>query len=203
MAIATGTNLKEQVVHLKVPWAAYETLASYVDEDSHTLLAYDGETLELMSPHTDHEAYKSLIEVLLGFLVAEWGVNLYATGSTTLQAEPRGAEPDASYYSKNAAKIKGLAKIDLRTNPPPDLVVEIDLSHSRLDKLELYAALRVPEFWRLDRESLVAFALVDGSYEAIETSIVIDGLPIAEPARFLERRLELDRPPLYHRSTGF
>ncbi len=197
MAIAIEPGLQEQVVHLKVSWETYETLAAGIGEDSHTLLSYDGETLELMSPHTDHEAYKTLIGALLDILVIEWDFNLYNTGSSTLEVKPVGAEPDTSYYIQNAIKVGGLKKIDLRTSPPPDLVVEIDMSHSRMDKLNLYATIGVPEFWRLDREGLQAFALIDGVYAAIDVSAVIVGLPMNELARFLERRLEPDRRAVY------
>jgi Uma2 family endonuclease len=198
LAIASEAGLQEQVVHLTVSWETYETLAAGISEDSHTLLSYDGESLELMSPNTEHEAYKSLIDALLALLVIEWDVNLYATGSTTLKAKPMGAEPDTSYYAENAIKVGGIKRIDLRTSPPPDLVVEIDLSRSRMDKRKLYGTLGVPEFWRLDRDGLQAFTLRDGAYTETGASVVIPGLPIGELARFLERRLEPDRRALYH-----
>jgi Uma2 family endonuclease len=197
MSIAIERGLTEQVVHLRVSWETYAALAAGIGEDSHALLSYDGQTLELMSPHTDHEAYKTLIDALLDILVIEWDLNIYNTGSTTLEAKPVGAEPDSSYYIKNAAKVGGLKKIDLNTSPPPDLVVEIDMSHSRMDKLDLYAAIGVPEFWRLRRDGLEAFSLTDGVYTAIEASVVVDGLPMNELARFLERRLESDRRAVY------
>jgi Uma2 family endonuclease len=193
MTTAFRAQTQEQVVHLKVSWETYETLTADIDKDSHTLLSYDGETLELMSPHTEHEAYKTLIDLLLGIVMAEWGINLYGTGSTTLKAKPMGAEPDTSYYSANAAKIGGLKQIDLGSSPPPDLVVEIDLSRGRMDKLRLYAELRIPEYWRVDHEGLQAFSLVDGAYTLIDVSRVVGGLPLSEFARFLERRLEPDR----------
>lgn len=197
MAVAAGTQTQEQIVHLRVSWATYEALAAGIGEDSCTLLAYDGETLELMSPTTDHEAYAKLIDALLTMVVTEWNVNLYNTGSSTLKAEPVGAEPDTSYYAQNAEQVDGLAKIDLRTSPPPDLVVEVDLSHRRMDKFELYAKLRVPEFWRFGREGLQGFALVDGAYRQIDVSAVVNGLPLALLATFLERRLESDRRAVY------
>jgi hypothetical protein len=115
MAVAAGPELQEQIVHLRVSWATYEALASGIGEDNHALLAYDGETLELMSPTTDHEAYAKLIDALLTMIVTEWDVNLYNTGSSTLKAEPLGAEPDTSYYSDNAAKVGGQKKLISRT----------------------------------------------------------------------------------------
>jgi Uma2 family endonuclease len=197
MAVTIEPELQDQIVHLQVSFATYEALASGIGEESRTLLAYDGETLELMSPTTDHEAYAKLLDALLTIVVTEWDINLYNTGSSTLKADPLGAEPDTSYYSDNAAKVSGLKKIDLRTNPPPDLVVEVDLSRRRIDKLDLYAKLGVPEFWRLGRERFEGFALTDGAYRAIDISRVVDGLPLHELAAFLERRLESDRRTVY------
>jgi len=34
--------------------------------------------------------------------------------------------------------------------PPPDLVVEVAITHTDIDKRSLYAAMGVPEFWRYD-----------------------------------------------------
>jgi Uma2 family endonuclease len=193
MAATIAPEAHEHVVHLKVSWATYEALVAETGEARRALLSYDGETLELMAPHTDHEAYKTLVEMLLNILMIEWECNLYGTGSTTFKAEPVGAEPDTSYYIANAINVGFLEKIDLGTSPPPDLVVEIDLSRSRMDKLALYATIGVPEFWHVDRGGLRAFTLRDGVYAAIDISIVIAGLPICELGRFLERRLEPDR----------
>jgi len=187
----------EAVIHLSVSWDTYETLVDGIGEGNRTRLSYDGEILELMAPYADHESYQSLLEVLLGYLVTEWDLNLYSTGSMTLKAKPVGAEPDTSFYSKNAGKVGDMDRIDLGVSPPPDLVVEIDLSRSRTDKLRLYAAMNVPEFWRLDRESLRGFSLIGDAYEPIEVSVVIDGLPLRELERFLRRRAEPDRRALY------
>lgn len=193
MAIATEPGLQEQVVLLKVSWETYEAIVADAGDESHVRLAYDGETLELMSPANDHEAYASLLDALLTAVMLEWDLNLYCTRSATLKAEPMGAEPDTSYYIDHASEVGGLKKIDLRTSPPPDLVVEIDMSHRRMDKLELYARLGVPEFWRYGREGLQAFALRERRYVEIAVSAAIPGMPLAAIAPLLERRLQADR----------
>ena len=38
----------------------------------------------------------------------------------------------------------------VKTNGPPELAVEVDMSRSSLDKLAIYAALGVVELWRTD-----------------------------------------------------
>jgi Uma2 family endonuclease len=197
MTTTIAPEAHEHVIHLKVSWETYETLVADSGENRRALLSYDGETLELMAPNADHEAHKTLVEALLAILVLEWDFNLYGTGSTTFQTKPVGAEPDTSYYVANAANVAFLEKIDLATSPPPDLVIEIDMSRSRMDKSKLYATIGVPEFWRIDEGGLRAFTVIDGAYAATGVSIVIPGLPISELGRFLERRLEVDRRAVY------
>ena len=55
--------------------------------------------------------------------------------------------------------------------PDPDLAVEIDISRSQVDRPGIYAALRVPEVWRFDGETVLIEQLQpDGSYVEVETS---------------------------------
>jgi len=86
------------------------------------------------------------------FLAEELNLEIYPTGSTTFKRlnQARGAEPD-SFYIQNAARIGVNAK--LTQDPPPDLVVEIDITSSSLNRFQIYATLGVPELWRYDEES--------------------------------------------------
>jgi Uma2 family endonuclease len=58
--------------------------------------------------------------------------------------------------------------MDLATDPPPDIVVEIDLSRSSIPKFSIYTALAIPEVWRFDGQAL-SFYVLSGSGEYIET----------------------------------
>jgi Uma2 family endonuclease len=83
--------------------------------------------------------------------VSELGLKIKSMGSTTLAREDleRGAEPDNAYYIQNQAKVLG-KRINLTEDPPPDLVVEVDITHTDINKLALYARLGVPELWRFN-----------------------------------------------------
>ena len=50
-------------------------------------------------------------------------------------------------------------------DPAPDLVVEIDRTSSSLDRFSIYAALGVPEIWRLARHQLRIHLLSGDRYE--------------------------------------
>ncbi len=196
MATAAKPHLEENVVFLAVTWDTYEAILTDLGDDSRTRLAYDGRTLELMSPFREHEVDTRFLDLLLGAVMEEWDINLDCVGFMTLKAKPVGAEPDTSYYIEHAYDVAGLKEIDLRTSPPPDLVVEFDLSRRRMDKFKIYARLGVPEFWRYGRHGLQAFALRAGEYHEIAASEVIPGLPMAPLASFLERHSEPDKRPI-------
>ena len=77
-------------------------------------------------------------------------------------------------------------EIDLLVDHPPDLAIEIDITSSSLDRLEIYAKLRIPEIWRSDGQSLEILVLQpDGAYRASPTSLCLPQLPVAELVRFL------------------
>ena len=82
-------------------------------------------------------------------------------------------EPDACFYLQHVAAIRGKRTIDLTTDPPPDLVVDIDSTHPSLDKLPIYAALGVPEVWRSTDNRVVMYQRVGDGYAGIEHSVVL------------------------------
>jgi len=61
--------------------------------------------------------------------------------------------------------------VDLEQDPPPDLMVEVDITHTGIDKLRLYGAMGVPEFWRYNGESWRIYRLQNGEeYQEAEVS---------------------------------
>jgi Uma2 family endonuclease len=85
----------------------------------------------------------------------------------------RGFEPDCFFYFANAQVVRGKRHLDRTDDPPPDLVIEIDLTHSSLLKLPVLAALGVPEVWRYRGDAVEVLQLGDGRYESIDRSQVL------------------------------
>jgi Uma2 family endonuclease len=99
----------------------------------------------------------------------------------------RGLEPDECYWIEHESVVRGRDDIDLETDPPPDLVLEIEISRSALDRMSIYAALGVPEVWRWDGTKLAVNLLTRrGTYRMSDRSKAFPFLPLAEFARFLE-----------------
>jgi Uma2 family endonuclease len=182
---------------LSVGWPVYEALLQDTRESANSRMAYDGDLLEIMAPTPKHEIYNRLVELLVREAAREWKIDLVGFGSTTFRAKPRGAEPDSSFYTGDRARLmRNRDTVELGQDPAPDIVVEIDISRSRIEKTTIYAAFGVPEFWRYDGERLRAFDLSSADFPEIANSIGIPGLPIAELDRFLEMRTEVSHSVL-------
>ncbi|MBI3271753.1 MAG: Uma2 family endonuclease [Planctomycetes bacterium] len=181
-----------------VDWEFYESLLSRLG-DRPLFLTYDRGRLELMSPSEEHESFGRLVGRLIETLTLELDIPLYSVGSTTFRREDldRGLEPDECCYIQNELKVRAVEEIDLTRDPPPDLVVEIEISRRLLDREGIYAALGVPELWRFDGERLRVYQLGPaGVYQLAERSVCLPMLPPAEVERFVGLRKTTDETTL-------
>jgi Uma2 family endonuclease len=87
-------------------------------------------------------------------------------------------------------RVLAKEELDFEVDPAPDLVVEVELTSSAIDKLELFAAMQVREVWRHDGTSVQFYRWVDGRYESIPESLELPGLESALVNRFLDQRLQ-------------
>ena len=81
----------------------------------------------------------------------------------------------------------GRDTIDLTIDPPPDLVVEVDISHPSLDKFPIYVSLGVPEVWRHDGDTLQVFRLDGDRYTSTPESGLFPFLPAEVLAGFVQQ----------------
>ena len=149
--MTTVLNASEQRVLLRaVSWETYARIVAERGEDSGPRLTYDCGMLEIMVPSFRHETLKEAIAKLFELLAESMDMDYVSAGSTTFRREDlsKGFEPDACFYTHQASSIRGKDTIDLNIDPPPDLVIEIDVTRSSLDKLGIYAAVGVREIWR-------------------------------------------------------
>jgi Uma2 family endonuclease len=173
----------------EVSWAEYEDLLALLPDNPRFRLSYDQGTLQIMTLSPRHERLKSLFAHLLAVLTEELHLNLVGLGSTTfrLAEAARGLEPDDCYYIHQAERMAGQDTIDLATDPPPDLVVEVDISHPSLNKFPIYASLRVPEVWRHDGHTLQFFRLIGERYTQTPQSDLFPLLPAEVLAGFVQQ----------------
>lgn len=92
--------------------------------------------------------------------------------------------------------LKNNKEIHLATDPPPDLVVEVDFTSSSLDRLPIYADIGVPELWRYDEPVIQIYQLLQGQYIPCTLSPTFANLPLTEIPRFLEESLKIGEIPM-------
>jgi Uma2 family endonuclease len=152
-------------------------------------LTYEKGTLEIMSsPHT-HEQYGALIGQLIETFTEEMNISRHSGRSTALMQEAQqcGLEPDESYWIQNEPAMRGKKIFTPESDPAPDLCVEVDLQKSSLDRLRIYAQLRIPEVWRFDGENLTIHLLqASGEYSLSRSSTALPGLPPDEIVHYLQ-----------------
>lgn len=188
LAKSWGEN---RVIFHHLNWSAYQQILHALPESRAARLTYDRGTLEITMPSEIHEFSAELISIFIRTLVVELGLKIKTLGSTTLDREDlnRGVEPDKAFYIQNQPAVAGRT-INLATDPPPDLVVEVEISHSDIQKLELYAELGIPEFWRYNGQILRIYQLESGIYHEVEQSPTFPQVPKARLYQFLNQAQE-------------
>ncbi|MGC1306680.1 MAG: Uma2 family endonuclease [Phormidesmis sp.] len=177
---------EKRIVLRQLNWQRYQTIRRQLSPDRNTRLTYAQGSLEITMPLEDHEFSVRLIERFVLILVFELGMELKTMGSTTLDREAldRSAEPDDAYYIQNQPAVAG-RNVDIHKDPPPDLVVEVDITHTDIDQLHLYAAMGVPEFWRYNGQTWQIYCLQGVEYKEVETSPTFADVPKEKFYEFL------------------
>jgi Uma2 family endonuclease len=197
-SMATVISPPERRVILRnVSWGTYERLLTERGVGTLPRFSFDQGDLEIMSPSGEHEEYKCTLARIVGVVAEELSVNTREFGSTTFKREDvsRGFEPDACFYIQGHDRMRGRRRVDLLVDPPPDLIIEIDLSADSLKKLGIYAALGVPEVWRYDGKVIEILALEDQSYVKRGASLSLALLTPAVLAELIEERISMDSIP--------
>jgi Uma2 family endonuclease len=118
----------------------------------------------------------------------EFKIDVESAGATTLRLEikAKGAEPDDSFYVQNAALVAEKEDdLDLEKDPPPDLAIEVERTSASLKKLPIYAAMRVPEIWRIEKKSVRIYLLSGDNYSESTTSLAFPFLSAKTLSEFL------------------
>ncbi len=190
---ATLLTPPDEIIHLSgISWQTYETLLAELS-DRHLRLTYNRGSLEIMTPSPEHERFKKVAGRFVETIAEELDIPIEPLGSTTFKRpEMSGAEPDECFYIRNIALVRGKKRLDLTQDPAPDLVIEIDVTRSSNNRLQVYADLGVAEVWIYNGESLVIKQLQNDTYITSQTSQFFVNLPIPEIARFLQQAPTMD-----------
>ena len=185
-----------RIILQNISWQEFEEILTELGENRASRLAYYQGNLEIKMPLPKHEVAKVIIGDLVKIILEELEIDCECFGSTTFKRQDMnsGIEPDDSFYIQNHLQMIGKQKIDLNIDPPPDLVIEIDVTSKT--QLDAYLALAVPEVWRYEDDKLQINIWQDGKYIESEVSPNFPNLPIAEIIpQFIEESRILGRSP--------
>lgn len=176
--VEPDASTEQRVILHNVSWQTYERLLAEQQDSAAIRLNYDRGVLEIMILSLRHERLRHLFITLVEFIASERDLDVEGVGSTTFRRDDlgRGAEPDAAFYLHHAAQIRTRDTLDPRTDPTPELVIEIDISHGSLDKLPIYGALGVTEVWRYADGTLTVHGLSGDGYTRLVHSELLGGI---------------------------
>lgn len=189
MSIAASRAKSTGAVLHDIDWDTYTRLLRAFERRRGFRLTYDRGTLEIMSPLWEHERPAYVLGRFVDVLTDELQLACEPGRSVTLRRrrKSRGLEPDNCYWIANAARLQGKTRLDLRVDPPPDFAIEIDITHSSLDRMSIYAALGVPEVWRVSSAGLAFHHLESGAYQARSHSLSFPQLASDDLVGFASR----------------
>ena len=161
----------QRVVLSNISWPTYESLLAEAGDKRSSRFLYSQGVLEILMPSDLHETVNCLLKQFVTTLSDELKLKRKGFGSTTLNREDlkQGAEPDSCFYIQNVDRIRG-RKINLSIDPPPDLIIEVDLTSPSTNRFTIYKNLGVPEIWRYLGEAVQFFQLQNGEYAICEYS---------------------------------
>ncbi|WP_027268705.1 Uma2 family endonuclease [Leptolyngbya sp. PCC 6406] len=152
-------------------WADYEALLTSRRDAAAIKIRFNAQTQQIviMAPMAGHgnriDTLVDLVKALLRNQNRDW----HSYDPVTLKRfQEAGAEPDACFYIQNWRAVLGKERLDLATDPPPDLAIEMDLTS--LTDLAVYQVLAVPEVWIYRQGQLNLYGLTAGGYEKLATS---------------------------------
>lgn len=152
------------VVRLPATWQDYQSLCQQRGDGSIPRIKYyDGEVL-LMSPLPVHGRDANLISDIVKALLDsdEREYDAFTPVTMTLPEES-GIEPDYCFYIDNWQAVSGKKRIDWQNDPPPDLVIEIDVTS--YSDVQDYLPYRVPEVWLCKNQQTLIYQLQGATYQ--------------------------------------
>jgi len=188
--MATVVSSPEQLVILdNVSWETYERLITEHGERCGTRFTYDEGVLQIMVVSSRHEMPNRTLATLVEVLAEEWSIDIQRLGSMTFRRKDllKAFEPDSCFYIQHADAVMGNANIKLPVNPPPDLVIDVDITRESLNRFPIFAAVGIPEVWRFDGARVIFYRLESEAYIETTHSLALTTLDSDTATAFLSQ----------------
>ncbi|MEK0181784.1 MAG: Uma2 family endonuclease [Oscillatoriales cyanobacterium] len=170
----------QRVVLFHICWQTYKSLLAEMGDKRSSLLSYSQGVLEIIMPSDLHEIINCLLKRIVTALTEELDLKIKGFGSTTLNREDleQGAEPDSCFYIQNVDRILG-KRLDISIDPPPDLIIEVDITSPSSNRFVIYKQLGIPEVWRYRSQTVQIYQLQNREYITCDRSPTFPILSVA------------------------
>lgn len=197
---SASTAVTERLTLYDMSWENYEILLNLLG-DRPIRTTYSQGVVELMILSYQHERYKKLLARFVETLTEELDIAIAGGDSTTFKRQDleRGLEPDECFYIEHEPNVRGKQALDLAQDPPPDLAIEVDISHSSIDRMEIYARLGVPEVWRWEQDQLQFWQLQEGQYSPVNISPTLPQISATTLMEFMALLSTVDETSIIRR----
>jgi Uma2 family endonuclease len=157
------------VVRMLGSWQDYEVFSQQLGDRASPRIKYRRGEILLMAPLPDHGRDASLLGLIV-VTILDYLNQRYDSFTPITMSLPviSGIEPDYCFYIENWRSVVGKKRIDWENDPPPDLVIEIDVT-SYTDVND-YLPYKVPEVWILKNKRLLVYRLQGENYIITESS---------------------------------
>ncbi len=157
------------VVRLLGTWQDYCSLRESRGDRATPRIKYSEGEILLMSPLPKHGREAHLLARVIEVLLECQNRNYEAFTPITIELpEQGGIEPDYCFYLDNWQAVVGQERIDWRNSPPPDLVIEVDVTS--YTAVEDYLPYKVPEVWLYRDTGLQIYNLERDGYQPQDLS---------------------------------
>jgi Uma2 family endonuclease len=182
-------SLDDHLTLFDVSWKEYTDLLRIMAR-RHLRITYDEGVLEIMTLSDEHEWTSRTWDLLIHHLALLLRQPIRGYGGMTFRRprKRKGLAPDECYWIQNEAKVRGKRQIDLDEVFPPDLIVEIDITSSSIDRIAMYEKLGVPEVWHWGQKGFEVLLLDDKRHYTKKTkSLAFPGLTVADLLPFIDK----------------
>ena len=201
---ATESETAEQrFVIGAIGWDAYIAISDALDEHSGVRMVYNDGRLILMGKSRRHERLAESLDHLVLAVAAHLEIECEPSGEATFRRREReaGVEGDRTFhFGANAERMRGMENYDFEVDPPPDLAIEVEATHSADDAIAAWGRLGVPEVWRFDAATSICTFWNrgdDGKYEQVNRSMFLPMLGPFDVADQINRAKELGSSTWY------
>jgi len=194
-AFVSTPHAEYRSVLREISWETYVRLCDE-NQSRATQMAYFEGHLEIMTVGLLHETSKERIHLMIAAVAESLEIDFEDTGQHTYQHRGKkiGFEADLSFYVTKLVEVRRKTKLDLVKDPPPDLVVEVDVSRNSERKLLMYAALGIREVFRCEGSEIQIYRLSGREYKTAVKSAILGGVKASLLTQLLADSWTMSRP---------